>query len=711
MLRSLDLQPVYDSADHDLVQDLIVPLLANSQLYLRGVGYFSSGWLRLAVQGLSRLVENGGKAKIVVSPIMEKSDWEAIQRGDDARHNDVLRSVLEKSIESLATALETDTLNALAWMICDDVLDFRFAVAREGFAGGDYHDKVAVFTDELGDRVAIHGSFNDSVKASLNGEAFSVFKSWEDGQKPFVEQHHRRLDELWERGNRQFKVFRIPEAAREKLIKLRSKDSRPYHLPPRIEPTSMSGRDEPHCSVRLYDYQKEAIQSWTSSNCQGVFEMATGTGKTFTSLACAINRYETLGRLAVVIIVPYLHLIDQWKDNCEAFNFRPILCSSAHSNWQLQVKQKIQDFNIKAVDNICILAVHKTAATGGFAKAVSGLKPESTMLIGDEVHGLGSKVLRQAMISNAGMRLGLSATPKRWFDDKGTEAMFSYFGPICVEFPLEKAIGQYLTRYEYRPELVSLSEDEMQQYEALTSRIAKLVKMNAGTEDMDDRLKILLMERATLVSSAVEKQQRLVAILKQLMQEADKEGRELRHILVYCAPGSHRDILTAVAHLGLRCREFVHTVPMDERQKILTQFTKGDVQVIVAVKCLDEGVDIPATRMAFLLASTSNPREFVQRRGRVLRLADGKEKATIYDFIVVPREDLVPLKRDVDASLLKREMPRFAEFACSASNEFEARTKIRPILDQYEMLGLLDQRPWDIYHKLAKADDSMIFSE
>ena len=154
--------------------------------------------------------------------------------------------------------------------------------------------------------------------------------------------------------------------------------------------------------------------------------------------------------------------------------------------------------------------------------------------------------------------------------------------------------------------------------------------------------------------------------------------------------------------MGLKCHEFVHTVPIKKRQKILEQFNNGDIQVLIAMKCLDEGVDIPSTRTAFFLASTSNPKEFVQRRGRILRLAEGKNKATVYDFIVVPRAEFMPLKRDIDASLLKREMPRFAEFASAASNEFDARSKLWDLVNNYEMLNLFDEKPWDMYKRLIK---------
>jgi len=715
MFRKLNLLPVYDSAEYSLINDLIVPLLQNSSSYLRGVGFFTSGWLKLAAHGLTELIEKGGKARIVVSPILEKSDWEAFQIGEEARSNEELKKILSNNIDDIASALESNTLNALAWMISDDLLEFRFAISRDPYSRGDYHDKVGVFIDDQGDIVAIHGSFNDSIKGSLNGEAFSVFKSWKEGQRPFVNQHNNRLNKLWESGNSQFRVYALPDVIKQKFIKLRKTSSRPYLLDSIKSINSVVSTQKSKRSIKLYPYQEKAIESWISANCNGIFEMATGTGKTFTSLAAAKNRYKKIGRLSLIILVPYMHLLEQWENSCKEFGIHPILCSSAHGKWQIEVKSKIQDFHIKATNMICILAVHATGSSDKFAKATKALKPEYTMIIGDEVHGLGARVLRNAMLPNTGMRLGLSATPQRWYDDKGTEVIFSYFGKICFEFPLNEAIGTYLTPYVYRPELVNLSLDEMDAYENLSERISMLIRIMCSKKlkkkDEKELFKKLLLERSLLLASAEEKVNSLLIILQEMIKKAKETNEEVSHTLVYCAPGSHKRILRAVANLGLRCHEFVHTVKLNDRHKILEQFASGDIQVIIAIKCLDEGVDVPSTRTAFFLASTSNPREFVQRRGRVLRLAEGKNKAEIYDFIVVPRPENIELKRDVDASLLKKEMPRFAEFASSAINEFEARSKLRDLLNNYEMLNLFDEKPWDIYNNYLINKEEHFFQD
>ncbi len=702
MLRKLKLLSVYDSAEQDLVRDLQIPLLLNCNDYLRGVGFFTSGWLRIAAQGIVGLVENGGRARFIVSPILEEGDWKAFQLGHKAKIDEVLKKTLSKSVNDIQKSLQSDTRNTLAWMVADGILDFKFAVVRDKASFGDYHDKVGVFTDEMGDRVAIHGSFNDTFKGTLNGEAFSVFKSWANGQDHYVRMHLKRLLGLWNNINNQFAVYGIPETVREKFIRLRESKSPPYQHGEVNKWTLGAESTNKSQVIHLRPYQEEAIKTWEKAGCKGVFEMATGTGKTITSLAAAQKRNSILGRIALIIEVPYIHLLHQWKNNCKEFGFSPILCSGDHDNWHLDVKSKIGDFNLGVLQSICILVVHQTAATKRFMNSLTKLHPEKVMLIGDEIHRLGAPKLQGAMISKAQMRLGLSATPHRWFDEEGTASIFSFFGDTCFEYPLEKAIGRFLVPYEYQPILVNLSESELYEYERLTSKISNLAKIPEKDDRAESDLKYLLLKRAQIITSATEKITHLLRQIRILTENAKCEGSELGHILVYCAPGSHKNILKLLSQQGLRCHEFVHDVSAVDRQKVLKQFGSGEIQVLVAIKCLDEGVDIPSTQIAFLLASTTNPREFVQRRGRVLRLAPGKEKAIIYDFIVVPSKKMIPLNRDIEAGMLKREMPRFAEFAGASLNEFQARSLVRDILDKYGLLCLMDEKPWEIYREIRK---------
>jgi superfamily II DNA or RNA helicase len=701
MLRDLELLPVYDSAEHDLAQDLIVPLLASSKLYLRGVGYFSSGWLRAVADGLVELVENGGHARFVLSPILNATDWSALQTGERARREQELARVLQESVSDLRYSLREDTRNCLAWLVADEVVDFRFAIPRDPSSGGDYHDKVGIFVDECGDYVAMHGSFNDTLKGTLNGEALSVFRGWEDRELPYAMKHRTRLEALWEQGNEQFTVVSLPEAVRRALVELRTSPERPYRLP--SETAEPGVRREPTCSVSLRPYQEEAIRNWRESACRGIFEMATGTGKTVTALAAAVSCYQEKGALLLVVMVPYLHLLEQWKRQCRQFGFTPVLCSGSHHGWQKKARLLVQDVGLGVLPHACLLVVHDTAASSTFGQIASLFPAENTLLIADETHSLGAPVRRAALTSCADMRLGLSATPHRWYDEEGTQVLMDFFSGVCYEFSLARAIKEgFLTRYEYHPVLVELNESEVETYARLSAQIAALHERVRSGDAADEQLKTLLIERSRVIQGAQAKIVRCKSLLSDMMRDAGDGTGCVRDVLVYCAPGCHKEVLHTVAAMGLRCHEFVHTVGITKRQKVLDDFAEGRIQVIVAIKCLDEGVDVPSMRTAMVLASTTNPREFVQRRGRILRRAPGKDRALIYDFIVCPASKT---ERSVAESILRREMPRFAELSETATNRFAAREPVRKVLERYGLVHLLDEKPWDVYNSLLAAGE------
>jgi len=700
MLPKLNLKPVYDSEECDLISDLIVPLLSCSIEYWRGVGFFASGWLRMAAHGLSRFAEQGGRARLIMSPILEERDWEAIQLGERAKQDEVLRRLLARSLAEIEQSLARDTLNTFAWMVADEILDIRFAVPRKLGDRGQYHDKVAFFRDAAENTVAIHGSFNDSVQGTLNGEAFSVFCSWEAGHHAYVTRHVTRLERLWNDQNTQFRAFPIPEALRRQIIALRS--ARPPYRSTVSDASVAPNDNRLNVPVQLHDYQEEAIAAWDAAGRRGIFEMATGTGKTFTALAAATRVFQASGHLAVIILVPYLHLVDQWGGHCRRFGFRPLVCHSGVSGWQAALRSAITDFRHGSRD-LCIIAVHNTAAGSDFCRLVSSLPPDKTLVIGDEAHALGAQRMRAALLPIASLRLGLTATPRRWYDDEGTETLLQYFGGVCFTLTLEDAIARgFLVPYTYHPIPVTLTDSEECEVASLTHQIAVLLGDSEQPKAADrEELERLLRERARVLANAESKDAATLAVLSQYVADCRDSGSEARDILVYCAPGRHRAILKQIAALGLNCHEFVHQVRERDRQLVLEEFAQGHLQALIAIRCLDEGVDVPSTRNAFFMASTTNPRQFIQRRGRILRKSPGKERAVIWDCVVVPSQTTPP---DVARYLLRREMPRFAEFAECATNKYRAREVIRPHLDRYGMLHLFDMRPWDVYRQAVSLD-------
>ncbi|MBL7197066.1 MAG: DEAD/DEAH box helicase family protein [Candidatus Omnitrophica bacterium] len=701
MLTDLDLKAVYDSTEHDLVKDLIIPLLENSFRYDRGVGFFSSGWLKMACEGINKFAENAGKARIIMSPIISENDWQAIKMGNKAKQDDVLYKVLLNSVVNLEKSLQENPLNALAWLIADDIMKIKFAIPKGRLEGGDFHDKFAIFEDINGNKVAIHGSYNDTIHASLNGESFSVFKSWDTGQVEYVESHDKRFLSIWGNKNDLFHIYDIPSAIRDKIIRYRSKE-RPYMLHSSKKETKdksatiLSKKEE--LKIELRDYQKEAIRKWKETNYTGILEMATGTGKTITALACASEVYESNGSLALIVIVPYIHLIDQWQKEMQKFNFFPVLCSSGHGDWYSNLQLKIQDYNLGFRKIFCCITTHITASKDRFQNLISQISRKPRMAIYDEVHSLGATVLRNALSANIEHRLGLSATPQRWFDSHGTKLLMKYFKGTCFSFSLEQAIGKFLVPYKYIPHIIEMSDDEFYEYCKLSMSINKLFYKEQNVED-NPYLQTLMRERAKLINNAEKKREIFKLVVEEELKQSKNLGQPFLHALFYCPIGGHQEVLKTVARMGIKAREFIYQVNNKERQNILKQFERGDIQALVAMKCLDEGIDLPATKFAIILASTTNPREFIQRRGRILRKFEGKSRAIIHDFVVVPPFSKFNSEENEDnvKSILKREMPRFAEFTSAAENEFDARAIIRPILEKFHVVYMLDMKPWDIY--------------
>lgn len=679
---------VLDTSRHDLIRDFFEPALSRSVHYDRGVGYFTSGWLRVAAKGMIQFAANGGRGRWVTSPILDEQDWLALQAGDEARIDPILRAALARNIVDLAESLEKDTLCALAWMIADEILAFKLALPRNKLDRGDFHDKFGIFTDAEGNQVSFNGSYNDSIQGTRNYESIKVFCSWVPSFSPLVQSDAQRFENLWSNLDPNVRVFEMPEAVRERILQLRSGD-RPYPKPEWMKLHQhregavgyRPNRPFMPSNIVLRDYQLEAIDSWFGHNCCGLLEMATGTGKTITALAASARLYEREERLAVIIAVPYQHLVDQWHEEAKTFGYQPSLAYQSKAQWLDTFNGQIVEFTGGYRPFISVITTHTTFISPEFQGSIARLTGP-VLLIADEAHHLGAERGRGSYPQHVPFRLALSATPDRWFDDVGTAALRAFFGETVFSLSLEEAIGISLTPYYYYPHLVSLTDEEMEQYEQLSVKIARLI----GREDEEGRqiLKMLLIRRADLLNKAENK-------LDALSQLVDAEDN-LNHALFYCAPGQIDDVLRLLGwEKGLLVHRFTAEEDAKERQQLLADFDAGNLQALVAMKCLDEGVDVPSTRTAYILASSSNPREFVQRRGRILRKTPGKEFSVIHDLITVPPTAwLQPTASptfESERGVMRRELQRFREFADPALNKHQALDVIWDIAKRF---GLLD---------------------
>jgi len=452
-------------------------------------------------------------------------------------------------------------------------------------------------------------------------------------------------------------------------------------------------------TLQLRQYQRVAVANWFANNGRGTLKMATGSGKTITALAIATELYQKISLQVLLIICPYCHLVNQWGRESEKFGLKPILAFEEACTWQSQVAAGL--YEVRSGDSLrdscasrAFLTIITTNATLMSDSLQSQLRyfPEKTLIIGDEVHNLGAPRLGQSLPRNIGLRLALSATPERYYDEQGTEAILDYFGPVLQpELTLADAIRQKaLVHYLYYPILVELTETESRKYSYLTKKIGWALWGDEKVE-YNDALTPLLMQRARLIGAAANK---LTALRELMINRLDTA-----HTLFYCGDGSiegatrkknNRQLTETTkllgSELGYRVNTYTAATPLAERERLRQQFESGELQGLVAIRCLDEGVDIPAIRNAVILASSSNPRQFIQRRGRILRPHPGKERATLFDMIVLP-PDLGRATLEVERNLLRKELKRFLEFADLADNAGEARVKLLQLQRRY---GILD---------------------
>ncbi|MEB3178044.1 MAG: DNA phosphorothioation system restriction enzyme [Nostocaceae cyanobacterium] len=461
---------------------------------------------------------------------------------------------------------------------------------------------------------------------------------------------------------------------------------------------SLPGCPRIPASIQLRPYQLQATRSWFTNNGRGTLKMATGSGKTITALAITTELYRQIGLQVLLVVCPYRHLVTQWARECEKFNLKPILAFESVHTWQSQLSTQLYNLRSGTQPFLTIITTNSTLIADGFQSQLKYF-PEKTLIVGDEAHNLGAPRLEESLPRRVGLRLALSATPERYFDEHGTQSLFDYFGTVLQpEFTLRDAINQgALVHYLYHPILVELTDTEARTYSKLTQKIGRALLWRQredgelGEFEDNEDLKPLLMQRARLIGAAENK----LHALRELMTSR----RDTTHTLFYCSDGSQETgyqsslrQLKAVAHvlgveLGYKISTYTAETPLQEREILRRQFESGQLQGLVAIRCLDEGVDIPAIQTAVILASSTNPRQFIQRRGRVLRPHPGKERASIFDMIVLPPE-LDRKTLEVERNLLRKELRRFVEFADLADNAGEARMKLFNLQKRYDLLDI-----------------------
>jgi superfamily II DNA or RNA helicase len=674
-----------DTSSHDIVGDFFVPMLRNATRYDRGVGYFSSGWLRAHAQGMVDFAANGGRARWITSPNLTEADWEHLRKGERARRNAVLREALAQNIDDLKHSLKQDTLSALAWMVADGILDFRLALPHEKLSHGEFHDKFGIFEDEDGNRVSFNGSYNDSKQGLRNYESLKIFCSW-DQRREWIEKDVERFETLWGNDDPNVRVFELPEAARAQIITLRS-DERPYPEPeePLTYPTDYGDDRVEEPSLELWPHQKEAIQKWEENGRVGLWNMATGSGKTIAALAAA-ERQPKLKLL--VVAVPTNNLVEQWEEELLKFTDlpAPMRIYGSSARWQDRLFNKMRATHRNGwPEPLVLIGSLDSLSRTPFQSVIedAGL-PEHAMLIADEVHNVGAPTHQRILKPEFPMRLGLSATPERHFDEEGTETIMEYFGGEVFEYAMQEALDDdRLSPYTYHTYAAPLSEEEYEDYFNLTRRIlaerssdeegTTLFTNNKVDGDTDD-VEQLLFARARILKKATAKTDLLGDIL---------DEHPFERGLIYCADKEQlQEVHEILSDLELVHMKYIGETPKEERRVALEALERGQIPAILAIDCLDEGVDAPAADTAIILASSTNERQFIQRRGRVLRTAPGKDHATLVDVLALP-----PSSLGHDGKwMLKSELARAKTMAELADNRYEALRQLKQHTDQYGVL-------------------------
>lgn len=643
--------------------------------------------------------------RLVTSPHLQSADISAIASGYRDSPTITKSSKLDLLLKP-TSILRSRLPEFVSWLIATRRLDMRIAlITDDDTERMIYHEKLGIFEDITGQYIAFSGSANES-RGGLedNFEVIDIYRSWEKSETRRAQRKKEDYLDLWRSETPRLDVIPFPVALRLGKLRPSNGDDETNSVASDPKTVAVIANDQKGIEetlgipgdIALRKHQISAVEAWFKNNGRGMLEMATGSGKTITALSIASTLYNTVGApLFIIIICPYLHLVYQWREVALDFGLDPIPCAHSTSTWREDLATRLYNAKVGSRRIVSVITTNATFSGEHFQKLMraSGLP---MLLIADEVHNLGAEQLRSVLPPTAKFRLGLSATPERWYDDEGTKALISYFGDVVFEYTLAQGLADHiLCPYKYYPLLVALTDSEMEQYYKLTIEIARLSGGASSPNQKEPLVEALLIKRARLVATAENK--------LPLLRSQFISLRGSTHNLVYCGDGTvespvdssiTRQIEAVVRMLGrdegMHVARYTADTELSRRSDLRRNFASGALQCLVAIRCLDEGVDIPETRRAFILASSTNPRQFIQRRGRVLRTAPGKEFAEIYDFVVEPPLEVTGPGSpyfNITRSLFSKELDRISEFAALAVNGPEAMHRL---LDVRKRMHLLD---------------------
>lgn len=731
---------------------LTIPMCKRIDLKL---GYFSSNAIRTLAYGFAQFIYNGGHLRIITNHFLSYNDKKLLAEveGLNIVEDVKIKSIIDQDLEGLAEILKNGDkhfFNCLKYLLKNKRIELIPVKLKPNKLA---HYKQGIMDDGTS-QVYFNGSCNFTYKGLVeNGESIGIARSWgEESERMKIQENLLSIDRICKKEDDSFEYLmsdQIMEAINthgrdkdldeliedelnlyqklEKHPRL-SKSFKNYNqlFRQKVELEKQKNIDEIQKPRFPFpdgprEYQQTAFQKWKSNNQKGLFAMATGTGKTITSLNCLLEIFKKTGYYKALILVPTLTLVNQWEVECKKFKFTAIVKISSRSNWKSDFAAILTRERLFPTEQISYIII-STYASYAKLTVFSELNqlPSKTLLIADECHNMGSTTLLKLIPKvNYKRRIGLSATPERQFDEEGNIKLFTFFGSengYTYEFPMrlaingdkDKNINPVLCRYYYYPHLVNLTDFEMTEYLKLSLKIAKYFNPKKGSFDKNDTvLTALLLARKRIIHKAFNK----VSIFSEIISEQYNKKGNLKYTLVYVPEGNDPndffetdafsqideptddeeavhliDVFTrAVKDIDNRTtvRKFISGT--NEKDDIIEQFATGEIDVLTSMKCLDEGVDVPRAELAIFCASTGNPRQFVQRRGRILRKHPNKQFAYIHDLVVIPEVNPSSNSYEMERSMLKKELERVNNFASLSENSSHTLDVLLDTMNHYNL--------------------------
>ncbi len=691
------------------------------------LGYFSSSAISVLAVGFAKFITNGGRMRLVINHILSAQDKAAVVAGltTDAASYSFSATDYQRLKQSL-DAYGTHFFHCLAWLIAANRVQIRAIRPKSG--RGISHYKSGIFFDGQ-NKVKFKGSCNFTASGLLeNLEELDVKRSWTAGANAFAD-YERDYEHLFN-GTSEYAdlipIEQIDEAIvrdyggkdidelltdEQRLATQKAKQTRTEgyqravaKIVQRIDTYRTTPRFPYESGPR--DYQKEAYQNWIANGYQGIFAMATGTGKTITSLNCVLNEWAKTGQYQAVILVPTTILVEQWTHEARKFNFREIITVSGQSkNWPAELSRITTQLSFGVGTSFVVIVTYKSFTKSAFQMYFKRL-PKTTILLADEAHNIASPSVAQLLDGvHLPKRIGLSATPKRVYDPEGSAHMEAFFHdkePYTYNFSMERAIAEgILCPYYYYPNIVSLTPAEMVAYSEISAKLAKIYARAKGSDQGAKPVEMLLMQRKRIIHKAQGK----LAAFEHILNDIITRRGKIDYTLVYSPEGFYADTeideevfptmtednriinfyASIVRQVSPTTTITQYTSDSDDKELVLKQFEQGKINALLSMKCLDEGVDIPRTEQAIFCSSTGNPRQFIQRRGRILRQHPEKGFAYIYDMVVIPRADPNSPTFQLERKLVQKELERVVHFAFMATNKYEAMNVFRAVCEAYQL--------------------------